>query len=480
MTAGNTVAIASQPIPASSPSVSVSASASTSPSGASTPNSSASSAHHETCHSKDAGSPLTQILTLYHKSTSTFLLRQLAVAYSTSLEALDLLAKTNKAFGLDQATASLATHRSFFVLKQKLWILNITIFGAMLTDRAEGEAANVNGVQKRLTGSSKEQPEKLVKDLWRRLLKDYEGVEGDIDGQVMVAFVLLCINQKLYTVARQGTESYLATIPEGMLIHLETAAGALQSVDRVTKDPLMTNYERLVELYAVHVLAKLREWDYARQFLEFNTVLSESSKVMYNRILNKLEQKSQRPKKIKRPLDTALDPLLTTASSTSLPSSNSTPAKLSLPLSSTVASDAKNIASGALATSPKVVIYQPTTRDGSSSIRAASESRAAATTISKTGASPAGTGTGTGNGASANTALVTTLQGRVWILLQHYVDQIRHLGTQLGPSQMVAVVGIAVFVGAVSRNRTRASRVVRMVLDKVMQTIKMGTAVTSI
>ncbi|KAG0324613.1 hypothetical protein BGZ99_001618 [Dissophora globulifera] len=474
MTAGNTVAIASQPIPASSPSVSASASASTSPSGTSTPTSSASSAHHETCHSNDAGSPLTQILTLYHKSTSTFLLRQLAVAYSTSLEALDLLARTNKAFGLDQATASLATHRSFFVLKQKLWILNITIFGAMLTDRAEGEAADANGVQKRLTGSSKEQPEKLVKDLWRRLLKDYESVEGDIDGQVMVAFVLLCINQKLYTVARQGTESYLATIPDGMLIHLETAAGALQSVDRVAKDPLMTNYERLVELYAVHVLAKLKEWDYARQFLEFNTVLSESSKVMYNRILNKLEQKSQRPKKIKRPLDTGLDPLLTTASSTSPPSSSSTPAKLS----STVASDAKNIAASALATSPKVVIYQPTIRDGSSSVRAASESHAAAATLTKTGASLAGTGTG--NGASANTALVTTLQGRVWILLQHYVDQIRHLSTQLGPSQMMAVVGIVVFVGAVSRNRTRASRVVRMVVDKVMQTIKMGTAVTSI
>jgi hypothetical protein len=82
----------------------------------------------------------------------------------------------------------------------------------------------------------------------------------------------------MYTLARQITESYLATIPDGMMIHLETAAGALTSVERGNKDPLMTNYERLVELYVVHVLAKLNEWDSARQFVEYNTVLSDSAK----------------------------------------------------------------------------------------------------------------------------------------------------------------------------------------------------------
>jgi len=88
----------------------------------------------------------------------------------------------------------------------------------------------------------------------------------------------LCINQKLHTVARQITEAYLTTLPEGLLIHLETAAGALTTVDSVAKDPLMTNYERLVELYLIHVLAKLGEWIYASEFLEYNSVLSDASK----------------------------------------------------------------------------------------------------------------------------------------------------------------------------------------------------------
>ncbi len=93
--------------------------------------------------------------------------------------------------------------------------------------------------------------------------------------------ILLCINQKLYALGRQIVEAYLATIPEGMLIHLETAAGvalAPAGPGSNGKDPLMTNYERLVELYLIHVLAKLSEWDYAAEFLQYNSVLSETSK----------------------------------------------------------------------------------------------------------------------------------------------------------------------------------------------------------
>jgi hypothetical protein len=144
--------------------------------------------------SSQSTNPLTQILVLYHKATSTFLLRQLATAYSTSLEAIELLAKTNADYGLDHSD-NINTQRSFYVLKQKLWILHSTIYGAMLTDRAASEESKgttgggglLNSVRKRVSGSSsKDSPEKLVWDLWKRLVEDYSGLEGDVDGQVMV------------------------------------------------------------------------------------------------------------------------------------------------------------------------------------------------------------------------------------------------------------------------------------------------------
>ena len=70
---------------------------------------------------------------------------------------------------------------------------------------------------------------------------------------------LLCINQRLYKLTRQTTEAYLATIPDAKLIHLEAAAGALitSNYENRAKDPEMVNFERLSEIYVVHVLAKL-------------------------------------------------------------------------------------------------------------------------------------------------------------------------------------------------------------------------------
>jgi hypothetical protein len=37
-------------------------------------------------------------------------------------------------------------------------------------------------------------------------------------------------------------------------------------------------YERIVELYLLHILPPLEEWETARAFLQFNTIVSERSK----------------------------------------------------------------------------------------------------------------------------------------------------------------------------------------------------------
>ncbi|KAF9430862.1 hypothetical protein BGZ94_003035 [Podila epigama] len=454
-------------------------------------------------------SPLGHILVLYHKATSAFLLRQLATAYSTSLEALELLAQTNLDYGLDQLhttdinhnPVSEGTRRSFFILKQKLWILHATIYGAMLTDRAENQSSvalssSTHGRFSRTStsSSSKENsPEKLVKDLWRRLVDDYGGIEGEVDGQVMVPFVLLCINQKLYALARQITEAYLATLPEGLLIHLETAAGALTTADLVAKDPLMMNYERLVELYLIHVLTKLGEWVCANEFLEYNSVLSDTSKKTYSKILEKLHQKSLRPKK-KTPKNTqqhqqneqtvqqqqqpkGASSMMTTATSSAV----------STLVSSPTLSSASSMGSPSMSHSSLVDETSSSADTGvdnlASSTKSPSEKSKGASgkKQKKKGAASSALATTPSSARTATaTTSVTTLQGRLWILVQHYTALLRTAGQQMGPNQLMFVVGLVVFLAALSRNRARASRVVKAGMTKVMQTIKMGTTVTSI
>ncbi|KAK5801657.1 hypothetical protein F5H01DRAFT_356077 [Linnemannia elongata] len=430
-----------------------------------------------TSSSSKTNNPLTQILALYHKATSTFLLRQLASAYSTSLEAIELLARTNQDYGLDHSD-NINTQRSFYVLKQKLWILHSTIFGAMLTDRAASEESKgnsgglLNGVRKRVSGSSsKDSPEKLVRDLWKRLVEDYAGLEGDVDGQVMVPFVMLCVQQKLYTLARQIVEAYLATIPEGMLIHLETAAGVSLNPEG-PKDPLMTNYERLVELYLIHVLAKLGEWTSATDFLQYNTVLSDSSKKSYGKILEKLHQKSLRPKKTKSSLPSLADSRSSNTSASTSVSSTS--------VSSPTLSSASTMGSPATTHT-----LEPRSNGSLSSSQQSGTTSAVATSVTKKATTTVVSSSGrskvaVGKKGSETAVQATKAQGRLMILLQHYVDQIKAMSSQMGSSQLMVIVGLVVFMGVLSRNRTRASRYLKAAANKVMQTVKMGTTVTSI
>ncbi|KAG0271246.1 hypothetical protein BGZ95_000957 [Linnemannia exigua] len=402
-------------------------------------------------HSSSKNSnPLTQILTLYHKATSTFLLRQLAAAYSTSLEAIELLARTNTDYGLDHSD-NVSTQRSFYVLKQKLWILHSTIYGAMLTDRAAAAATAassedsgkrggggglLNSVRSRVS-SSKDSPEKLVRDLWKRLVDDYAGFEGDVDGQVMVPF---------------------------------------RSVLEGPKDPLMTNYERLVELYLLHVLAKLGEWTSATDFLQYNTVLSDSSKKSYGKILDKLHQKSLRPKKQKSSLPSLAD---SRSSNTS-----ASPSISSTSVSSPTLSSASTM--GSPATSHTL---EPRSNgsSSSSSVQSSNYSTTTTTTVTKKSASTiVASSSGRSKvavgkkGSSTTTVQATKAQGRLMILLRYYVEQIKTMSAQMGTNQLMVIVGLVVFMGVLSRNRAKASKYLKLAANKVMQTVKMGTTVTSI
>ncbi|KAG0252585.1 hypothetical protein DFQ27_007961 [Actinomortierella ambigua] len=481
-----------------------------------------------------SASPLTHILMLYQKATSAFLLRQLSVAFSTCLEAQELLSRTNLDYGLDLSD-NLNTRRSYLVLKQKLWILHVSVFGAMLSERHQAEQqglgiihttttttatnATSGGGRKRLSGSSaKDNPEKLVKDLWRRLVEDYGGVEGDIDGQVVVPFVVLCINQKLLLLARQIIEAYLSTMPEGLLIHLEAAAGALTPAAD-PKDPLMTTYERLAELYLIHVLAKLGEWDYARQFLSYNTIISVSSKKAYSRIIDKLHQKSLKPKKKtttataketkakvdqhgNRGADSAGSPALGSPASLSGESvgmSSSVPSGMSTMVSSPVLRSEMGTSLATEASIPSLLTNGGGGGGGAGAGAGAGagnmNGKTTTTTTKTTSASrpiktrsvgnrsmatASSSSSSSSSSSTTSSSQLATIQSKVWIVVQHYVTLIRQASSKMGSQQLMMVVAMVVFLGALSRNRARASQVIRTATLKVMQTIKMGTTVTSL
>lgn len=116
-------------------------------------------------------------------------------------------------------------------------------------------------------------------------------------------------------------------------------------------------------------------------------------------------------------------------------------------------------------------------QSGTTSAVATSVTKKATTTVvSSSGRSKVAVG----KKGSETAVQATKAQGRLMILLQHYVDQIKAMSSQMGSSQLMVIVGLVVFMGVLSRNRTRASRYLKAAANKVMQTVKMGTTVTSI
>ncbi|GJJ77587.1 hypothetical protein EMPS_09946 [Entomortierella parvispora] len=435
---------------------------------------------------------LARILALYRAATSSFLLRQLAAAYATSLEALSLLSQTNQLYGLDHAQDP-HTRQPFFVLKQKLWVLNAAIFGAILADRVgtkdsisehdgvyDNDHNNHRGgfswrVRKHLANSrdaaTKESPELLVRDLWSRLMDDYGGVEGNVDGKIMVSVALLCIHHRLFMLARQITEAYLASIPEDMLIHLEAAAGAQVDTNSTrTKDTVMINYERLTELYVVHILAKLRDWDSARDFVDVNSILSPSTKKVYTRTLEKLYRKSLRPMTApKRPPDAVtrtadLDDHSPTSSSSANSTLVSSPtlSSLALPFPHKVLHSMdvphSNVATATLLSGSQITAA-PAKRSTKTSTDTALHRPSAIASRSRVA------------------TITSTVQGQLRVFAQRYTELLERISRYgIGTNQLMMLVALIVFLAAVSRSRVRATTATTTVIHRLLQSIKGTTA----
>jgi hypothetical protein len=79
---------------------------------------------------------------------------------------------------------------------------------------------------------------------------------------------------------------------------------------------------------------------------------------------------------------------------------------------------------------------------------------------------------------TAGTPSISTLQNNILAFVRHYVDLIKN--AQLGSNHLMVIVGVVVFIAAVARNQQRASRYWKAGMAKMMETVKMGTTVTSI
>ncbi|KAJ1970967.1 hypothetical protein H4R34_005892, partial [Dimargaris verticillata] len=198
-------------------------------------------------------------------------------------------------------------------LTDRWWVLYLTLVGSMMDGQQSGQLglkaqfqteATVNGVRDVLARwhhrydqqyqlcspsvTSRGSLARLTPDLttfrksfplhldqvWHTVLEAYHGTASDIPSEVLVSLGLLALQYQAPSLGAQWVETWLASIPDYVLDILEEAP-----VKSHLTDPLVWRqqwayaYEKVTELYLLHLLSAMGDWASAEAFLEYNQVL---------------------------------------------------------------------------------------------------------------------------------------------------------------------------------------------------------------
>ncbi|KAL1915971.1 uncharacterized protein VTP21DRAFT_6359 [Calcarisporiella thermophila] len=164
-------------------------------------------------------------------------------------------------------------------VKRGVWMLYCHIAGGVL--RNKPKFSKIRSFDERWWGFRERGTADALRDIWQTVLS-YNNTASDlsfIDSELVVVCVLLSLNENVPVVGREIVEAWLASLPD-------------EEMEKMENGQEREGYEKIVELFVLHVLARLEEWDYAKEFLHYNEVISPDKKKVYENTLEKLHQKT--------------------------------------------------------------------------------------------------------------------------------------------------------------------------------------------
>ncbi|KAI9104625.1 hypothetical protein DFS34DRAFT_603882 [Phlyctochytrium arcticum] len=156
------------------------------------------------------------------------------------------------------------------VRNNKAWNTLLVIFLRVAAQRASIARAE----------ASQPVAEKSCVPEWEYVLQRlYDGLVENVPAEILCAGVLLLQEHGMHSTSQQAIETWLASQSE--LFYA--------SIMNKSQPDMCQNYERIVELYCLHVLPHLNDYEAAKQFLEMNDVLCDQRRDSYLNTLEKIE-----------------------------------------------------------------------------------------------------------------------------------------------------------------------------------------------
>ncbi|KAJ1853591.1 hypothetical protein GGH12_004707 [Coemansia sp. RSA 1822] len=305
------------------------------------------SVHDMSTTSKEKSLAL-HLKTLHQKASRALILGQNSAAWEHSRAAIEhcTIERLTNEYGEQQARQ----------LCCRLWILYICVVSSVAeVAEKDGSLRVKHGVD-----GTKGVPES-VRSVWNNVVKAFGGCAGDVDSEVLVPTVLLCLKLRDARTARDIVEAWLATLSDETMRLLHSA----QSVNGAQQ--IMASYVRVCELYMLHVLPQLGDLESAYEFLSVSTVVSDQVKCEFTKRLDALRnppvltrkrkavksKKSRKPKLVQSPVDDVAKPVAETQTEKHVSTRNDLPALATLAPRSTKIGVRRQAKAGTLVRRPR-------------------------------------------------------------------------------------------------------------------------------
>ncbi|TFK40446.1 hypothetical protein BDQ12DRAFT_680980 [Crucibulum laeve] len=193
---------------------------------------------------------------LYNRAARAFVLRDILLTYSLLESAFSIIQPPSL------VPDSLAEHR------RKWDILRITLESTVYTS----PPSSPDVLPERLRVNLMEAPQALISSIYTRSLELFTPTTGSsqkaslnpafLPPQVVITLIYSSLKSDCPDFGRVMVEEWLAR-REPVL-----------SIDQTSEEGEGNGYEKVLELYCLHILPKLEQWDYAKEFLEYEGELS--------------------------------------------------------------------------------------------------------------------------------------------------------------------------------------------------------------
>ncbi|KAJ2774229.1 hypothetical protein IWQ56_000664 [Coemansia nantahalensis] len=237
---------------------------------------------------------VTRLRALHQKASRALVLGQSEAAWQLSCEAVQHcnIERLTCEYGGQQARQ----------LCCRLWILHICVLSSL------AEVAEEDGrlrLRRDAAGAWPGGFPTSVRGVWDSIMAAFGGYAGNVDSEVLVPTVLLCLKLRDARTARDIVEAWLATLSEETLFLLQSSGDEGGNGGSAARQQQRTmakaSYMRVCELYTLHILPQLGDFPSAYDFLSVSSVVSGPTRSEFTKRLDALRNPPPARKSSRRP-----------------------------------------------------------------------------------------------------------------------------------------------------------------------------------